>query len=305
MSSPAVLLLVTGSLIGLNFPLGKIAGTAGVSPMLWSMVVSLGASAFLLPFLVATRRLSVPTGHLARYAVISGLVTFVFVNLVVFAAIPRVGSGYTGLVFALSPVFTVALAGLFRFRRPTVLGIVGIGFGLAGAAIVTLTRQSSNDVSEPIWLLFALLIPFTLACGNIYRSVDWPQHASPDVLAFWSHAFSVLVFIVLMLATQGRVPLGDLARVPGAALTQALVAGLTFPVYFRLQKAGGPVLLSQIGYIAAAIGLLAATVFLGERYSAPTWAGAAVIAVGIAVTVWAQRNGDNSATRREPAAPSA
>ena len=82
---------------------------------------------------------------------------------------------------------------------------------------------------------------------------------------------------------------GDLMRVPGAALSQAIVAGLTFPVFFRLQLAGGPVLLSQIGYVAAAVGLIAATVFLGERYSAATWAGAGVIAIGIAITIWAQR----------------
>ena len=288
-TSPAVLLLVTGSLIGLNFPLGKIAASAGVSPMMWSMLVSLGAAAFLFPFLYATGRLAVPRGHLARYAVVSGLITFVTANLLVFTVIPHVGSGYTGLMFALSPVFTLALSGLFRLKVPGSLGIVGIVCGLAGAAIVTLTRQSSSEVSQTLWVLVALLIPFVLACGNIYRTLDWPPGTSPDVLAFWSHGFSALVFVALMLVAQGRVPFGDLMRVPGAALSQAIVAGLTFPVFFRLQLAGGPVLLSQIGYVAAAVGLIAATVFLGERYSAATWAGAGVIAIGIAITIWAQR----------------
>ena len=128
-----------------------------------------------------------------------------------------------------------------------------------------------------------------LICHRRSHTLDWPPGTSPDVLAFWSHGFSALVFVALMLVAQGRVPFGDLMRVPGAALSQAIAAGLTFPVFFRLQLAGGPVLLSQIGYVAAAVGLIAATVFLGERYSAATWAGAGVIAIGIAITIWAQR----------------
>ena len=50
--SPVFLLLMTGTLIGFNFPLGKIASNAGVSPMIWAMIVSLGVSALLLPFLM-------------------------------------------------------------------------------------------------------------------------------------------------------------------------------------------------------------------------------------------------------------
>ena len=42
---------------------------------------------------------------------------------------------------------------------------------------------------------------------------------------------------------------------------------------------GGPVYLSQIGYVAAAVGLFSGTLFLGERYGLLTWLGAAVIIV--------------------------
>jgi hypothetical protein len=54
--TPAALLLITGTLIGLNFPLGKIAGEAGVSPLIWASLISLGASLVLLPLLITTRR---------------------------------------------------------------------------------------------------------------------------------------------------------------------------------------------------------------------------------------------------------
>ena len=57
-----------------------------------------------------------------------------------------------------------------------------------------------------------------------------------------------------------------------------------FAFFFRLQAVGGPVYLSQIGYVAAAIGLVAGVLFLGERYQLLTWAGAAVIIAGVVMT---------------------
>ena len=288
MQSPGALLLVTGTLIGLNFPLGKIAGDAGVSPLVWALLVSLGGASMLLPVLLARGRLVLPGRRVLRYVVISALVSFVGPNLLLFSVIPHAGAGYTGLMFALSPVFTLALATLFRLRTPGRIGLVGIAIGLIGAAIVSVTRGSAPEAPPVIWIIAALLIPVALACGNVYRTLAWPEDALPDGLAFWSHAFSATLFVALLLATRGSLPVAELAPVPLVALAQVLVAGMTYPVFFRLQKRGGPVLLSQIGYVAAAVGLIAATFVLGEHYSAMTWAGAAVIAVGIVITLVAQ-----------------
>ncbi len=286
--SPIFLLLVTGVLIGFNFPLGKIAGDAGISPVLWAMVVSLGVCVMLLPVLVLKRRLSLPKGRMIRYVVISALISFVIPNILLFSVIPHAGSGFTGLIFSLSPVFTLALAAFFGLKTPGWIGVLGIATGLIGAAIVSITRGSEPEAPAAFWIIATAIIPMFLACGNIYRTMDWPKNALPDVLAFWSHGFSVVVFVAILLVTQGTIPVTELTREPAAALAQAFVAGLMFPVYFRLQQKGGPVLLSQIGYIAAAVGLVAATVFLGERYSTMTWIGAAVIAFGIAITIAAQ-----------------
>ncbi|CAM2070121.1 DMT family transporter [Sulfidibacter corallicola] len=286
--NPAVLLLTTGTLIGFNFPLGKIAGEAGISPLVWAMLVSLGASGVLLPILSVQRRLTMPNLRMVRYIVISGLVSFVIPNLLLFSVIPKTGAGYTGLMFALSPVFTLTLAVLCGLERPDRMGLWGIAFGLIGAATVSLTRGSAAGAPPTLWLVAALLVPLLLACGNIYRTWDWPDGAQPDVLAFWSHAFAVVVFATLSLAFNASLPLAELASSPLAALAQMAVAGATFPVFFRLQQRGGPVLLSQIGYVAAAVGLIAATLLLGEHYGTVTWIGAGIVALGIGITVTSQ-----------------
>lgn len=300
LQEPAVLLLITGTLIGLNFPLGKIAGEAGVSPLTWALLISLGATLVLLPLLIATQKFVLPSMRMLRYTVISASVSFITPNLLLFTVIPHAGAGYTGLMFALSPVFTLLLASLFHMKTPGRLGRIGIATGLVGAVLVSLTRGINPDGPGTRWLLAALAIPAALAAGNIYRTLAWPEGASPNVLAFWGHAFSGGVFLTLLLLTRGTLPLYELAPAAGAALAQILIAGMTLPAFFRLQQTGGPVLLSQIGYVAAAVGLVAATVLLGERYSPATWLGAGVIAVGIVITMIAQTTGDPREVSHEP-----
>lgn len=288
LQTPATLLLITGTLIGLNFPLGKIAGEAGVSPIFWALLISLGATLALFPLLIVRRALTPPSLRVLRYTLISALISFIAPNLLVFTVIPHAGAGYTGLMFALSPVFTLMLASLFNLKTPGRVGRMGITIGLAGAAVVSLTRGTNPDGPAAEWLLAALAIPAALAIGNVYRTLDWPDDVSPNVLAFWGHAFSSGMLLSMLLVTQGAIPLHEITPVAGAVFVQMLVAGMTFPAFFRLQQKGGPVLLSQIGYVSAAVGLIAATVFLGEQYSMTTWLGAGIIAVGIAITIVAQ-----------------
>ncbi len=286
---PAFLLFATGGLIGLNFPLGKIAGEAGISPLLWAWMISFSASISLLPFLIAGKKFSKPSRAVLRYSFISGMVSFVAANLLLFSVIPHVGSGYSGLMFALSPVFTLAIAVLFKLRAPNNLGVWGILVGFVGATIVAFSRQSGVGASALFWLMAALLIPFTLAIGNVYRTLAWPSGQSPDLMAFWAHLFAAIVLGLLLILFQGPLTFFDLSQVPLIALVQAIVAGMTFPLFFRLQHFGGPVLLSQIGYVAAAVGLIAATMFLSEIYGILTWVGAGVIALGIGFTIISQR----------------
>lgn len=289
LANPSLLLIATGALVGLNFPLGKLAGDAGISPILWAAIPSLGVAAILFPALIARRSLGAPGRDVVRFAVIGGLVSFVIPMVMLYTVIPHAGAGYMGLMFAQSPVFTLAFSALLGQRVPNRLGLAGIVVGLLGAAIVALTRGTGVDAPEPFWIVAAFGVPVALAVGNVYRSRYWPENVSPDVLAFWSHGAALLVFLSLLLAVEGSVPAASLLEVPGPALAQAVAAAAAFPLFFRLQHLGGAVLLSQIGYVAAAVGLVVATLLLGERYSWETWAGAVVIAAGIALTVLAQR----------------
>jgi|GEM_PF-228011 len=287
--SPAWLLLLTGALLGLTFPLGKLASLASVSPVVWAWLVSFGAGvSLLLARLLSGRTVTMRREHL-RYYLLSALVSLVLPNLLIFSVIPRLGSGFTGILFTVSPVFTLLLSMVWRIRTPSRIGIAGIVLGFIGAVVVTSTR---GEVSQPAslgWLVAGLCIPASLAIGNIYRTVAWPRQAEPMELAIGSNLAAAAVLLALLLGTGRGADLQGLATVPAVATAQVLASTAMFSLFFRLQQVGGPTYLSQIGYVAAGIALIAGTWLLDERYAWSTWAGALVILAGIALSVLAER----------------
>ncbi len=287
-SSPLLLLLVTGSLLGASIPLGKLAGDAGVAPMLWAFVISFGAALVLFMVLLARGDARPPDAHRWRYFLVTAAVSYAIPNLLLFSAIPRLGAGYAGIMFTLSPILTLVFSVILGVRRPDRLGMAGIGTGFAGALLVALSRGGLDQPAPMLWVLAAMLIPVSLACGNIYRTIDWPQGAGPIELAVGSHAVAAAFLLALTLTLGASGGFGSLIAVPGLTLAQMAAAAGMFAVFFRLQAVGGPVYLSQIGYIAAAVGLLAGTLAFGEHYPPLTWLGVVLIAAGVTMTTRAQ-----------------
>jgi drug/metabolite transporter (DMT)-like permease len=283
------LLVVTGLLLGATPPLGKVATLAGAPPLLWSFVISFGAGTLLLAGLLARGgRVGLGAAKL-RYFFLAAVISYAIPNLLMFSAVPHLGAGYTGIMFTLSPVLTLLLSILLRVRKPNGLGMAGIAVGFVGALLVAITRGEASEPASLFWVAIGLLIPVSLAAGNIYRTIDWPKDAGPIELAAGSHLAAALVLLVGLLVTGDIAALPVLGTIPLVVAAQVASASAMFIFFFRLQSVGGPVYLSQIGYVAAAVGLFAGVVFLGERYSLLTWIGALIIAAGVAMTTRAQK----------------
>lgn len=255
------LLIVSGGLLGLALPFGKMATRAGVPGMLWAFVVSCGAGGVLLLSFVLTGRRIPLTAHRLRYFMIAAAISYALPNFLLFTAIPHLGAGYTGIMYTISPVITLMLSLVLGVRRPNALGVAGIVVGFTGALIVTLTRGEAGKPADILWVVIGLLIPVSLAAGNIYRTYDWPEGAGPIELAAGSHLAAALL-LLLGLAVTGKVgSFGLLPGIPLLVLAQVATAATMFAFFFRLQAVGGPVYLSQIGYVAAAIALFPAYFF--------------------------------------------
>lgn len=285
------LLIVTGALLGLTLPFGKIATGAGVPPILWPFVISCGAGGVLFLVLLVRRQTIALTPHRLRYFLIAALISYAIPNLLLFSAIPHLGAGYAGIMYTLSPIVTLILSILLGVRRPNALGIAGIVVGFIGAVMVATTRGVADRPADIFWVVMGLLMPVCLALGNVYRTYDWPKDTGPIELAAGSHLATAAMLLVAVLGLGQVGSFATLGGVPWLVLLQAASAAAMFAFYFRLQAVGGPVYLSQIGYVAAAIGLGAGVLFLDEHYRLLTWLGAAIIVVGVIMTTKAQNQG--------------
>lgn len=197
------LLVVTGGLLGLTLPFGKLATAAGVPAMVWAFVISLGAGGVLLGVLLARGQRIRLTPHKLRYFFVTAAVSYAVPNLLMFSAIPHLGAGYTGIMFTLSPVITLVFSILLGVRRPNMLGVSGIAVGFVGAVMVAVTRGEAGQPADLFWVVTGLLIPVSLAAGNIYRTIDWPEGTGPIELAVGSHLASAAMLLVGILTLLG------------------------------------------------------------------------------------------------------
>ncbi len=287
--SATLLLVITGALLGLTFPLGKLASEASIDPLAWAWLISAGAGIVLLIVQISSRKNVPLSKSYLKYYGISAAFSLLIPNILIFNVIPKLGSGFTSILFTLSPIATLALSSLWQVRMPSRLGVIGIVVGLLGALTVTLTRGEIDNPASLNWILAGLCIPMSLAVGNLYRTMAWPKGSGPLELAIGSNLAAAMLLLTLIIMRSDAAAFQDLLSIKSLALTQVFVSAAMFSVFFRLQQVGGPTFLSQIGYVAAGVALFVGTFFLEEKYSFITWLGAAIIVVGIGFSVVAQK----------------
>lgn len=290
LNNPLFLLLVTGLLLGFYMPIGKLVGEAGINPVLWALVISA------VPGFILWMRSGGLQRHHIGFGFFAGLTAYVIPNSLSFAAIPHVGAGYVGLMFAVSPVFTAIISMIFNIRPPDKKLLVSVALGFAGALLIILNRQKLTLGADSMWPLLAFVIPLSLAFGNVWRTARWPRGSTPVQVGAAANLGAVpLLGFGLLIYNDGA---AEALAHPALIGMQIVVSLAMFLVFFRLQWVGGPTYLSQIGYLAAAVSLLFGTLMFDETYPWPVWIGAGLIALGVVVSNWPGRGQTAEITRQ-------
>lgn len=283
---PFTCLLAGGLLLGVSTNLAKYAGQIGLTPiafLFWSLT---GASIILL--VIALIRYELPPLNIRsfEYYFVAALVSVVGSNLIFFSAIPHVGAGFVALIIALPPLLTYLGALALRMERFQTVRALGVAAALVGAGVLAANKFSAPDASV-FWILLALCGPVLLAIGNIYRTLRWPENASPNALAP-----GMLVMAVILLGIISMLPDFSLAvsladfRSFALIIVQACIFAGQFLLLFLLQKTGGPVLLSLLGSVGAVVGVPVAVFLQGESPPDGLILGASLIALGVALVTW-------------------
>ena len=283
---PFACLLTGGALTGISTNLAKYAGDIGLTPLSF-LFWSITSAAFILSIVALVRHEPPPFSKRSfEYYFIAALVSVAGSNLLLFSAIPHVGAGFVALTISLPPLLTYLGALALRIETFNVIRATGVATALVGAGVLAVHKFSAPDASI-FWILIALCGPVLLAIGNIYRTLRWPDKASPSALApgmliaaaLLLGLFSMMSDFSIEIPRKGLLPVGLIA-------VQSCVFAGQFLLLFLLQKTGGPVLLSLLGSVGAIVGVPVAIFLQGEQPPEGLFLGATLIAIGVALVTW-------------------
>ncbi|WP_352337346.1 DMT family transporter [Psychrobacter sp. 16-MNA-CIBAN-0192] len=283
---PFACLIAGGILTGLSTNLAKYAGSIGLTALAFLFWAITGAAIILLVIATVRRERPLLTARYLEYYFIAALVSVAGANLIFFSAIPHVGASFVALILALPPLLTYIGALALDMERFNKQRAFGVACALAGASVLAIHKFSAADASI-FWVLLALCGPILLAIGNLYRTLRWPDQASPMALAP-----GMLIAAALLLAMVSLFPTFSLAVPMGKMLpfivivVQAFIFAGQFLLLFLLQKTGGPVLLSLLGTIGAVVGVPIAIFLQGERPPDGLLLGASLIGLGVFFVTW-------------------
>lgn len=283
---PFTCLLVGGALIGISTNLAKYAGEVGVTPLAFLFWSITGAAIILLVVAVFKQELPPLTARSFEYYFVAALISVAGSNLLLFSAIPHVGAGFVALIISLPPLLTYLGALALRMERFSIIRALGVAAALMGAGVLALRKFTAPDASI-FWILIALCGPVLLAIGNIYRTLRWPDNASPNALAPGMLIAAALLLLICSVLPNFSVavPLSEWLPLGVIAIQASVFAG-QFLLLFVLQKTGGPVLLSLLGSVGAVVGVPVAIFLQGESPPAGLFLGASLIAIGVALVTW-------------------
>lgn len=278
---PLSLLLAFGGGMGVILAVGKAAIDGGVSPLTLASFQNFAAGAFILALALA-RGLRIPLGRkFIMFYALSAASGIAAPHAAMFLALPKLGTGLTAIAYVFPPLFTYALAWMFRLEKFDGLRIAALALGFIGTAIVVLPQGALPEGASWGWVLFAYAIPLSLAVGNVYRSLAWPGE-TPLLVLTGCILLTAGVIVGVFAFAFGQVT--SLQTMDGAlwpALVAVALTGFAYLAFFELQRTAGPVYLSQSGYVVTLVGMGFGLVAFGETYSASVWAGVALILAGV------------------------
>lgn len=296
-----MLLVGFGAAMASIVALAKQAIILGGHPVTLAFYQFLLAGTVLLVYL-KTQSITVPWGITQlRFYGWSAVLGIAGPHLLAFLAVQNLGAGLTSAAYIFPPLFTYLMALLFGMERFYAIRGLGLALGLGGSlAIVQALTSSPFGTNESIWVIVLFVIPLSMALGNIYRAKFWPENLSvAGATAAILTASAVLLVGPAFAVNPSAIVFDQSGKVTLIAAAQAVLAAVGYLMFFRLQRVGGPVYLSQAGYIITGLGLLYGASLFAERYDSAVWGGLLIIAAGVSLVTMHQ----NILIKHKPTGP--
>ncbi|MEM6482006.1 MAG: DMT family transporter [Pseudomonadota bacterium] len=262
------MLLCLGIVWGLTFSLIKFAAVSGLPYTTIALLVILGNMVIFGTFsVILTGRLRLPFDRVLFFAG-CGILGYLLPFFLELFAVPKLGAGTLALMVSLAPITTVLLAAATGADRITPRRAIGAVLGFCAISPIALSRIDELQSGFGLALLAGLAVPLIYASYHVFVSKYWPDGYEPFEVATGETMGAMAFMVPLYAITMGDAPIPDQPIhtywVIGALLS---FSALEVWLYFSLLRKGGPVFVSQTGYVSVTSGVVWGAILFGEVLS--------------------------------------
>ena len=277
-----LILIILGLGWGLSFTLGKIAITAGGTPIGLTFWQSLFSGLILLAYVFFRHgKIIIPKIMFLPIIIITFL-SVVIPNIIFYACIEHLDAGVLSISVSVIPLFTYLIAMGLRMDRFKIRRVLGLITGFCALLILILPENSLPDKRDIPWVLLALNCALCYALENIYIDRLALQNFGPiRLVCAVSFVSAIITFLLSLLMDQFFILQPTNLYLFISTLGLGFISATAYSIFIYLIGRAGSVFSSQVGYLVTFFGVVWGIIILGESHSVFVWISLAMIMMGI------------------------
>jgi drug/metabolite transporter (DMT)-like permease len=295
-STIVLAVLVVVILWAFNFIAGKIALRTLPSEAVASFRVFLGAVAMLPAYLICSRTAAFADAMETRARGFHARDIWTFFYLGFFGVVINqmcfaIGLNHTSVshgavIVGMAPVYTLALAVIFRLEKATLRKLFGIALAFAGIAVLAaqngMTRRSSSVLGDAIMMAGAIGFAVYSVLGKRVAA----RYDALTMTAFNHFTGAIVVLPVVLYQAHALLIDAHWRQIPWQSWTSVIYmavfsSAVAYVLYFWLLKYLHASQLAAFTYLLPVIATILGIVLLGERGSAMELVGGALALAGV------------------------
>ena len=277
-----LILIILGLGWGLSFTLGKIAITAGGTPIGLTFWQSLFSGLILLAYVFFRHgKIIIPKIMFIPIVIITFL-SVVIPNIIFYACIEHLDAGVLSISVSVIPLFTYLIAMGLRMDRFKIRRVLGLITGFCALLILILPENSLPDKRDIPWVLLALNCALCYALENIYIDRLALQNFGPiRLVCAVSFVSAIITFVLSFVMDQFFILQPTNLYLFISTLGLGFISATAYSIFIYLIGRAGSVFSSQVGYLVTFFGVVWGIIILGESHSVFVWISLAMIMMGI------------------------
>jgi drug/metabolite transporter (DMT)-like permease len=277
-----LILIILGLGWGLSFTLGKIAITAGGTPIGLTFWQSLFSGLILLAYVFFRHgKIIIPKIMFLPIVIITFL-SVVIPNIIFYACVEHLDAGVLSISVSVIPLFTYLIALGLRMDKFKVRRVIGLITGFCALLILILPENSLPDKRDIPWVLLALNCALCYALENIYIDRLALQNFGPiRLVCAVSFVSAIITFLLSLVMDQFFILQPTNIYLFISTLGLGFISATAYSIFIYLIGRAGSVFSSQVGYLVTFFGVVWGIIILGESHSVFVWISLAMIMMGI------------------------